>query len=157
MFSLEPTNWSIFLVKNFLNVVLACSKISKTNLSCFTLNIKCHVFACGTDRARHSLFWVHCTLFRSFCCCFNGPYNNNNDGVIHPFLKSQNTYVPSLELEPPTPLACGWGGGGSQFRRLEKKPSTLLRYAAHSWAMLHPTELRSTLLTTLRPMIHDTS
>ncbi len=92
----------------------------------------------------NSLFWVHCTLFGSFCCSFNGPDNNNHDWVIHPFLKSQNTYVPSSELEPPTPftskwvcptrnrrgdsLACGWGGGGPNSDDWKKKPSTLLRY-----------------------------
>jgi hypothetical protein len=67
-------------------------------------------------------------------------------------IKAQSTYInrevqclsPRLNWDPPTPsppasvfspppgtkgggdtLACGWGGGGSQFGRLERKPSTL--------------------------------
>jgi hypothetical protein len=50
--------------------------------------------------------------------------------------RSTTVYVPSSGLGPPLPqasvslppeptLACGLGGGGYQFGRLEKKPSTL--------------------------------
>ncbi len=49
------------------------------------------------------------------------------DPTKYVYIKCTTVYVPSPELGLSHPLACGLGGGGGpiQFRRLEKKLSTL--------------------------------
>ncbi len=52
---------------------------------------------------------------------------------VNPPAHPQASVSPPLDPKGGAPLACGWGGGGSQFGRLDRKPGTLYTLWLRLW------------------------